>query len=274
MDEIEIIGIAASTIAIVLGGVWFIVQHAMNSAVDKHRLDSVEQKTNALPCERNHDDIRQGIAENKAILKRMEDSDAKMKELPCEAHGNEIRGFMASNETVAKEIIESKAERKDLSATLVILTGKVNQIDSTLNNTATIVQNISNWIMKKDNKMIDSLSQKNSPRKLNDLGIRILSEIKGIEFLNKHKETLFDWMAKYDRQTALDIENAAHAALFYNTSDLIFNDIKNYVYNAPSSTVIEKDGTEKEYTVSLEDVCFVLSLPLRDMYLTENPDIG
>lgn len=269
MDTIEIIGIAVSTIAIVLGGVWFIVRHAMNSAVDKHRLDSIEQKTNTLPCERNHDDIRQGIAENKAILKRMEDSDAKMKELPCDAHSNEIRSFMRSNETVAKEIIESKAERKELSTTLATLTGKVNQIDNTLNNTAAIVQNVSNWIMKKDNKMIDSLSQKNSPRKLNDLGIRILNEIRGTDFLNKHKETFFAWMAKYDLQTALDIENAAHAALFYNTSDPMFNDIKNYVYNAPSSTIIGKDGAEKIYNVSLEDVCFVLSLPLRDMYISE-----
>lgn len=221
MDTIEIIGIAASTIAIVLGGVWFIVQHAMNSAVDKHRLDSVEQKTNALPCERNHDDIRQGIAENKAILKRMEDSDAKMNDLPCMNHHSDI--------TAIKSILIQKYP-----------------------NAANV------------------FSMKASPRKLNSTGEKVYDDINGELFLLENKNKFFEYIDKNSPLKPLDVEQYAYASLLYYTGTDIFNNIKDYVYNAKS--IIKEDG--ERYDIALNDVCYVLSIPLRDMYLMGHPDIS
>lgn len=46
-----------------------------------------------------------------------------------------------------------------------------------------------------------------------------------------------------------------------------------YVYNAPSITVKGVNGEEVSHDLTLQDVCFALSIPLRDMYLKEHPEI-
>ena len=35
----------------------------------------------------------------------------------------------------------------------------------------------------------------------------------------------------------------------------------------------DTNGKEKSYDLSIPDICFVLSLPLRDMYLKDHPKI-
>lgn len=35
----------------------------------------------------------------------------------------------------------------------------------------------------------------------------------------------------------------------------------------------DENGVERDYDLSLSDVCFVLSLPLRDMYLEAHPEL-
>mgnify|MGYP007122058034 CR=1 FL=1 len=45
-----------------------------------------------------------------------------------------------------------------------------------------------------------------------------------------------------------------------------FNTLKDYVYNAPA---IDMPDGEK-YELGLGDVCYILSIPLRDMYLEMN----
>lgn len=74
-------------------------------------------------------------------------------------------------------------------------------------------------------------------------------------------------------QTAYDVESSANYVCVVNTKESIFNDIKNFVYNAPLMVQKYKDGKEHSYDLSLGDVCYVLSLPLRDMYLKEHPEV-
>ena len=52
-------------------------------------------------------------------------------------------------------------------------------------------------------------------------------------------------------------------------NETFFKQIKDFVYSY--HTIKMEDGKEKE--VTLEDACFILSIPLRDMYLAEHPDI-
>lgn len=46
----------------------------------------------------------------------------------------------------------------------------------------------------------------------------------------------------------------------------------NWVYNSSPRKII-LDGVEKDYSNSMNDVCFVLSLPLRNMYLDLYPEL-
>lgn len=121
--------------------------------------------------------------------------------------------------------------------------------------------------------MKDMFSMKHSPRKLNPLGERVFKEIRGKQFLEDNKAFLFSKIDEMKPQTPLDVENAANAVCIVNTNNKIFNPIKDFVYNAPAIDVTDKDGNVTPYGVTLGDVCFILSLPLRDMYLEEHPGI-
>ena len=119
----------------------------------------------------------------------------------------------------------------------------------------------------------DIFSMKKSPRKLNENGERLFLDIKGNDFLSKNKDFLFSKIDEQRPKTALDVEMAANFACSANTDNEIFNGMKDFVYNSPSYIIKDKDGEERQYDITLSDICFVLSLPLRDMYLEAHNEI-
>lgn len=112
-------------------------------------------------------------------------------------------------------------------------------------------------------------SVKKSPRRLNELGEKIFSQINGKDFLNEHKDFFFSKIDELNPKTELDVENAANFACSGFTDNDIFNELKDFVYNAPSLTIQDENKENKSYDITLGDVCYILSLPLRDMYLKE-----
>lgn len=48
--------------------------------------------------------------------------------------------------------------------------------------------------------------------------------------------------------------------------------LKSWVYNAPVRKIYRPDGSEEMTEVSVDDILFVLSLPLIDRYLETHPD--
>lgn len=117
-------------------------------------------------------------------------------------------------------------------------------------------------------------SIKNSPRQLNETGKRLLADIDGMAFLENHRSELFALIDNYIPKTALDVENAAHGACMECVDKDIFNGFKNFIYNSPSYKVKDANGQERPYDLTIPDICFVLSLPLRDMYLHAHPQIA
>jgi hypothetical protein len=110
-------------------------------------------------------------------------------------------------------------------------------------------------------------SLKASPRVLNELGKQLFNDIDGSSFLAENKEVLFKLITESNPLAKLDVEQAANAACMSLIPTPTFKRMKDFVYN---SSVIEIEGG-KRYDISLSDICFVLSIPLRDMYLS---DIG
>ena len=80
-------------------------------------------------------------------------------------------------------------------------------------------------------------------------------------------------MEEKNPKTAFDVESTAHEVLILATNEEMFNKIKNKVYNYPYMDILKRDGEMVKYEVSLADVCFVLSLSLRDMYLKAHPEV-
>ena len=119
----------------------------------------------------------------------------------------------------------------------------------------------------------EEYSEKLSPRKLNKNGQSLYQDINGEKFLNDNLATFFAEIDKLNPKTALDVENFALSILRASSSDDIFIPLKSWVYNAPTRQIEDKEGELTSTEVSMDDIFFVLSLPLRDKYLEQNPSI-
>lgn len=128
-------------------------------------------------------------------------------------------------------------------------------------------------LMQKFPNVISRMAMKKSPRKLNETGEWVFNQVGGKKFLADNKDFFFRKIDSMKPKTAFDVEQAANFACAGYTDNEIFNDIKLYVYNAPAIKVKDSDGKERDYEITLGDVCYALSLPLRDMYLEEHQEI-
>lgn len=112
-------------------------------------------------------------------------------------------------------------------------------------------------------------SEKHSPRALNPLGLKYYKEINGDEFLEKNLDLFMSKIENRSPKTALDVEVAACDVLIESINLDLFNEIKNWLYSSPEETL--EDGSK--LSLSIGDVCYILSLPLRDKYLSLHSDI-
>lgn len=120
---------------------------------------------------------------------------------------------------------------------------------------------------------LNALTVKKSPRQLNDYGKLLLEDCNGNQFLEDNKDFLLAEIEKRQPKTALDVETLANEVLMLNLNLDIFNKLKNWVYNSPAIKLKNQEGEEVDHIVSMGDICIVLSLPLRDMYLETHPDL-
>lgn len=134
------------------------------------------------------------------------------------------------------------------------------------------ITEIKTFLIVKNPKTATLFALKHSPLSLNEEGKKLFEDIKGEEFLSANKETLIACIDGKTPKTALDVEESALEVLYEHLDDDMFIGMKQWVYNSPSRKLMI-DGTERDYTVTMNDVCFVLSLPLRDMYLGLHPEL-
>lgn len=122
-------------------------------------------------------------------------------------------------------------------------------------------------------RALDLFGRKNSPRVLNDMGQKLFAEIGGEKFLDDNRALFFEYIDKEAPKTALDVESAAYMACHALSVKEIFNSIKNFVYNCPEIDVVNREGEVIKYEITMSDICFILSIPLRDLYLKEHDGI-
>ena len=89
----------------------------------------------------------------------------------------------------------------------------------------------------------------------------------GEKFINENKTALFKLISDSRPLVELDVEQAAVAACLALAGTPAFNRIKQFVYEEPAWKL--PDGAA--YDITTEDVCFVIGLRLRDIYLNEVP---
>lgn len=211
-------------------------------------LARLENTLQTLPCSEHGGLLKEHlkrIEKSDALLTRIE---SKLEALPCSAHADR-------HDTHEKRMNESDALLHKMEGQLELL--------------------VSNSIGKSNKKIRNhsgySFSAKHSPRVLNENGISLLQDCGGNEFLKQYTDYFISKIETLKPKTALDVEELALAVLQTSTSDDMFIPIKNWVYNAPMRELHYPDGTSKSQEITLEDILFVMSIPLRDRYLEKNP---
>ena len=178
----------------------------------------------------------------------------RFKNMPCQAH---------------QESISRHSEKLDnLSDSLSKIEGKL-EILVNIAATRTQTQIETSALFSSE---APRFSTKHSPRVLNDNGMKIYDYLKLGDFLNTNKDWLISELEKLNPKTALDVEINANTALMIAASDERFNDIKNKIYNSPAIK-LEIKNSEQEHEITLGEVLYIISIPLRDLYLNTHPEI-
>lgn len=146
---------------------------------------------------------------------------------------------------------------------------KIDSLDSIISSQGDRILVIETAMSLKVKGVENLLSQRHSPRVLNTLGEMLFNEMNGGEFLEKNKSALFAQIDSRNPKAGLDVEVASSVALALCVNEDFFIPIKNYVYNRAE---IETEGGTK-IDMTLQTACYILSMPLRDLYLKEHPEI-
>ena len=180
---------------------------------------------------------------------RFKKVEEKMNTLQCENHSTEINKIKNQEILPCKEHLQQYYDIKEDLARIQM------------------------YLAMKNPKTINAFSMKHSPRQLNEKGLELYESINGEKFLNDNYD-LFDVIISEKKpKTALDVEASSLEALIMSLNLDIFNPIKNWVYNSASVKLKKDNGEEYDYSLTINDVCFILSLPLRNKYLYRHPDI-
>lgn len=285
MNIIELIGIIVGSIATILGGVWFMLYKAFNLGKVSHRMEEIEKKTSNADCKTHKESIEKIKEHN--LPQRVEQIEKKTLHADCisikdlirqhEITFNSIKHCIKSiNATLKRhdKYFEKIDKRfSDVDKRFADVNTNIKDITRDVKDLTRDVISIKSFLSTKYKEDIDLVSLKNSPTKLSDFGNQILEEINGINFINDNKECLISRLDEEKPRTALDVENSAFIVFVNFCNNEKFDGIKNFIYNSPEYNVKDNKGCDRKYNLSLIDVCFILSIPLRDMYLESHPEI-
>ena len=108
----------------------------------------------------------------------------------------------------------------------------------------------------------ENLSKRKSPRQLTTAGMELLNISGGKECIDKYTDLFIHAIMERTPRVPYDVERLSMEVILARTSNEVFDDIKNFIYNSPGT--IELDGETVE--VNIFSIGFVMSIYLRDIY--------
>jgi len=269
MNTIELLSIIIASIATILGGVWFIVNQAFNFGKTTQRINQIDERTAHAKCD-SHDESIELLKKQLYEFKR--DIQQSIDNLRDETREN----FKIVKEDISNLKIDVAVLKTDvavLKTDVAVLKTDVAELKTDVAELKKDVFSIKNFLSIKYEDALTFFSLKNSPMSLSDFGKFILQEIDGMGLIQRNKDILFSTIDNNKPRTALDVESSALMACISFCDNEEFDKIKNFVYNSPEYDVKDKNGDNKKCNLRLVDVCFILSIPLRDLYLSQHQEI-
>jgi hypothetical protein len=201
----------------------------------------------------------------------IEDAKKKVNSLPCEAHKNRLNEIKSLQE-IANSTYKSV---NNLTTKFVRLDAGFSKLNNTFEDVNVKVADISQWIMKTDNSMIDTLLKKTSPYSITPIGYDILKLSGGEDAVDNNLDFFIDELKKINPETPFDVEEKSISIILNNTSKECFNPIKNYVYYSPKKIEVDdpETGGKREVQISFHAILNVMGVYLRDKYLAKYPEI-
>ena len=130
-------------------------------------------------------------------------------------------------------------------------------------------------LMKFDNDMIDKLAKKASPLKMTPLGNVLFVKSSAKKTIDDNIDFLMEELEKINPTTAYDVEEEALGFLLRNMGHEMFTDIKQFIYYSPDTIELldPASNTNKAVKLSMQSIVKLMSIYLRDIYLSKHSDI-
>lgn len=190
----------------------------------------------------------------------------KVDELPCDDHKKELSevSTLAKNTKEKTDKLPCEKNEQKIDATIHLLDALMSKVaDLPCGSHRKAIVNIENTLLSK-RVFTPSLSVSLSPKRLTEIG-RELYQISGIQtVLENNINHFIEKIEAFAPKTALDVQNYSLHVIFNSTDEDIFIPIKNWLYRNP--VFYEND-------IDMADICYVASLELRDVYLTEHTEL-
>lgn len=113
-----------------------------------------------------------------------------------------------------------------------------------------------------------------SPLRLTDIGLKILEEIGGKDFIDKNETELIAEMNKIGIKTALDSQTNAPVIIGMASNKESFNHIKDYIFNHPNYNVKAEGEDNITIPLNMNVIQNVMGIYLRDKYLAKHPELN
>lgn len=247
METTGLICTIIGAVAVILGGVWFIVQRAFKLGIDRNRLEQIEGKVCQLPCDEHTGKISKSESDRTSLKDAIDRLNKNIDKLPCEYQ--------------KEQISSSQKAHEDLHRTVM--------------STNEMVTEISKWVMKYDSDMINQLVKKCSPFKITPVGYIVFEKSGAKKTIDNNLEHLVSILENTQPKTPFDVEDNASSVLIQNIGDSMFNEIKSFLYYSPDKIEVKdpESGSDVKVMLSLHSLVKVMSIYLRDKYFERHPEI-
>lgn len=149
------------------------------------------------------------------------------------------------------------------------------ELQKTVTSTNDMVLEISKWIMKFDNDMINNLAKKASPLKMTSIGKIVFEQSGAKKTIDENKDFLFDEINATHPNTASAVEEESFSVLMRNIGHNMFSGVKQYLYYSPEIIEVKNPDTGKNENIrlSMQSILRLMSIYLREEYLNTHPEI-
>lgn len=272
MDNLNIICTVIGTSVAIVGCLGTYMRYLFNKterdAVNRKRLDDMEERMKQSPCESHSEDI----ATHREKIARIDKVIEKLDKLPCESHSTDLtehKERIARLDRLIEKLDKLPCEGHKESISENRRT--IDRITSTLNENKEMLVRLSKWAMKVDNSLIDSLSVKCSPMRMTKSGEHLYKLSGADKALDKMKEKLIEGIENASPRTEYDVEDLAYEMLIRNMGDIALDPVKRFVYYSPDKLHIDETGEDIRF--DLYSILRLMGIRLRDIYLETHKEL-